>query len=140
MAACSALPPSKRRKLRQALGSVACAHGPGRCLTTALDLDHGLGDPAYHTATDTFHIWIGIISTDAPSRAEAQTAWAPIVADLRRRKRRRWHAVDGPTSAIIATLLDMGWDAQGPWTWESDLGTLFTCPEEELASGGADWG
>ena len=49
-------PPSKRRKLRQALGSVACAHGPGRCLTTALALDHGLGDPAYYTATDTLHI------------------------------------------------------------------------------------
>ena len=73
-AASSALPLSKRRKLRQALGSVACAHGPGRCLTTALALGHGLGDPAYYTATDTLHIWIGILFTDASTRAEAQAA------------------------------------------------------------------
>ena len=87
------------------------AHTPPNAASSA---DHGLSGPAYYTATDTLHIWIGILSTDAGTRAEAISAWVPIVAHLRRLERRRWHAVDGPTSAIIATLLDMGWDPQGP--------------------------
>jgi len=27
-----------------------------------------------------------------------------------------------------------------PWTWESDIGTTFTCSEEQLTNSSADWG
>ena len=97
-------PPSRRRKLRQAVAWVASARSCGRCLTSALALDLGR-DPEYALAQDVPARWIEIITAGAPERAAAQRAWPPLVASLRRAKRHRCRRVDGPASGGTLTTV-----------------------------------
>ena len=48
-----------------------------------------------------------------------------MAAKLKAEGAKKWRRVRGPTAAIIASLLDFGWDPLEPDEWEDDLGLLF---------------
>ena len=111
----------------------------GRCLDTVLQLELGRGDPAFATVFEILEGWIDILAV-ADLRTRAKSAWKKVVLKLKSRTRRgRWMAVTGTTHAMVATLLDLGWDPVGPWHWVSDSGQVYKAQEDQLTGDREDW-
>eukprot|EP00959_Pyramimonas_sp_CCMP1952_P119110 2490372-Pyramimonas_sp.AAC.1 len=63
-----------------------------------------------------FETWFELVAAEPRLRSGIATAWPRVVAKLQRP--RRWNNVVSHLSAVIGTLLDLGWSPDNAaWSW-----------------------
>ena len=118
------LPPTKVKELRRAAGAVISAAKHGRCLTTRLAIEYGDSEPAFAIPLDLITAWFDTL-TQYPNDLEVEEgAWRKVYDRLYLNKN-KWRHVTGSMSAIIATLLDMGWFPCDADAWYDDKGDMW---------------
>ena len=104
------LAPTTLTKLRQAFAKTGMLRKPGGCTTTAYAITVGAGkDPAISLRIELIQAWCDTITHDPAQRAAICKTWDLLRQTLDDRGPTRWNAVAGPTAAVIATLMDIGW-------------------------------
>ena len=90
---------------------------PGCCGTTALVLAFGrFSDPRVTLPLQLFEMWLDILGREPQLVHTLGRAWELAVARLKRAKT-RWLAVRSHLEAVVASLLDLGWEPLGPFHW-----------------------
>jgi ribonuclease HI len=112
------MPPSSITLTRRGAASVCAPKRSGRCLTALLALEYGKDDPAVAIPIGLFREWLNLM-TDPAFHARAEAAWGTIRMDLEKNAKSRWRKIGGPTAAVIATLLDVGWTPCASNLWIS---------------------
>ncbi|CAK0891739.1 unnamed protein product, partial [Prorocentrum cordatum] len=130
--------PSTVTKRRRRVASVVAPRLRGRCLTTLLQLEIGVDDPAFGTVFALLGSWMHIVS-DPQRRKKVRIVWPRIVsAMLKKKPQHRWRGVTGITRAMVVTLLDLEWQPLGPWHWVSKEGEVFGGDDEHALDDDVD--
>ena len=108
------LAPSTVARLRQQFGVASLIRRPGGCTTAAFRFNVGLEkDPTIQLRQELLITWLQVVaSSTVPARA-LYKVWKGLKIHLADAAR-RWHRVQRPMGAVVATLLDLGWDPFGP--------------------------
>jgi hypothetical protein len=97
----------------------------GGCLTTALAITFEPGnDPAQAFPISLLQVWCKLWASDPKWQAAISEVWDRTRKRLESKHLGRWNGVTGHIGAVIATLLDLGWDPVGPATWKDNRGHL----------------
>ena len=104
--------PAMMTKFRSQASVCSGIKAKGKCATTAIFL--GLGedaDPKLHYPCMVVKGWIELWGSTSPTeRAELSRVWIKLVRNIRSGQgKARWKRVKGLASALVATLLDLGW-------------------------------
>jgi hypothetical protein len=67
--------------------------------------------------------WLQVIATTGIRHEALSRVWAKQVKLLD--GPRRWSEIKGPMGAVIATLVDLGWQPQGPTRWADPQGDIW---------------
>ncbi len=98
---------------------------PGGCSTTAIRLGFtSAADPTVSAPKQVLQEWLNLLDELQPQKASLELAWRRLVQQLSTAKS-RWGRVRGPVSAVVATLLDLGWRPLGPACWKDTDGEEF---------------
>eukprot|EP00959_Pyramimonas_sp_CCMP1952_P332821 6969386-Pyramimonas_sp.AAC.1 len=81
-----------------------------------------------------FQTWVEMLpAIVGDARAPLSLAWKKLRRELSQAKS-RWGRIKGPMGAVVANLLDLGWEAPEPWLWVDPVdGEAF-----DLLEGDAD--
>ena len=99
----------------------------GGCLTTALATAFEPGnDPAQVLVVSLLQVWCKQWASDPKWHSAISWVWDRTRARLELKHLGRWNGVTGHIGAVLATLVDLGWDPMEPAKWKDDQGTLWT--------------
>eukprot|EP00959_Pyramimonas_sp_CCMP1952_P409449 8580959-Pyramimonas_sp.AAC.1 len=63
-------------------------------------------------------MWFSILGDGRVNVERVRRGWARVLANLSSKApRQRWRRVCSPMAATICTMLDLGWNPEGPWRW-----------------------
>ncbi len=123
------LAPSTLRRLRAKVAAMSMCHHPGGCSTTAIRLAFSdLADPLVGLRRQLLQEWVRLWRSGLVQRAAVERAWVKIYAGLQA-ARSRWGKAKRPISAVICTLMDVGWRPWHPSSWEDPDGVVFDVGE-----------
>ena len=117
------VPPGQLQAYRALMAKTLAIQRNGGCTTTGISLVLGpKRDPVFQVALETCQLWFDLWQHLPKSHMLIESMWAKVLPTLRNPPT-RWKNVQGPISALIATLLDLGWDPLGPLNWIDFEGT-----------------
>ena len=128
------MPPSTVRSVRRGAGAACAPKRHGRCLTATLAIEYGKDDPGIAIPVALFREWFELMS-DSSYHMRAEAAWHTIVEDLAANAKSRWRKITGPTHAIIATLLDLGWTPLTSRCWIDSDGVDWSVALSDNSTG-----
>ena len=97
------------------------------CLATAIRLMwNEEGDPLVQQPAQVWKKWQQLLRTSPPLRSLLAQAWAKPKLKQLGKVKGRWSKVCGPTTAVIATFLDLG------WKWSMSPATMTNLAEESM--------
>ena len=113
--------PTTLMKMRALFGACCGSRNAGGCTTTAIRMAFDFRmDPMVKQPVELLVMWVSILRDVSHLRSAIERIWDASRLRLLS-TRRRWMR-DGHIDAVIATLLDLGWDPIQPtkWTDEDD--------------------
>ena len=103
------LAPTTLRKLRAQVAAMSMCRHPGGCSATAIRLAFSAAaDPLVGLRRQLLQEWARPWRSGVAPTAAVERAWPRLLASLET-ARSRWGRTKGPISAVISTLLDIGW-------------------------------
>ena len=106
------VPPTTMKKWRHLAAAAAAVYHSGYCPTTALALAYSHDqDPAIFFPAQVIQAWLELWRDQPKHRCQAKLCWSKAKASV---GKHGWRAVKGPITAVIATLQQAGWQAEGP--------------------------
>ena len=127
------MPPTQVAKVRTAAGAVLNNASRGRCLTTRLALEYKDSDPGIAIPMALIDAWIDFLVHHPEDYERAKQTW-PLTLKRLRSAKHRWRKVRGAMSAVIATLLDLGWDPVQVNRWIDGEGSTWHFDDEYIRS------
>ncbi len=121
------LAPSTLRKLRAQVAGISTCRYQGPCATTAIRLGFtGRADPFVALRGELPQNWVQLWHSSElqEERRAVERAWEKLRANLMAAKS-RWGRARGPISAVICTLMDLGWSPVAPSRWVDPDGESF---------------
>ena len=117
------LAPTVVRGFRTKSGKGTGARKSGGCLTTSLATAFGPeNDPAQTFTISLLTVWCKLWASEPQWQAAIKEVWNRVKTRLQAKHLGRWNGVTGHIGAVIATLLDLGWDPASPATWKDPEG------------------
>ena len=126
------LAPSNLTRLRAKAAAATGIVSPGRCPKTAIILGFGrFGDPLHDIAKRMVVSWWSFWHA-APLllKCRLRIAWRKIHRNICTPSWVRWHCVNGPIAALIATLSEAGWHMAYCDVWTDPAGDNFVFDPE----------
>ena len=116
--AAQGLAPTALRRLRAQVAGMSGCKYPGGCASTAIRLTYSEDmDPFIFGRLQLFKEWLFLVRAMGAQMRAVTRAWARTVATLRGAPR-PWQRVMGTISAVVASLLELGWDPQSLVVWQ----------------------
>ena len=125
--------PRDIRRMRAAMIGVVIRNRAGRCPYTISAIEYGSGDALVHTYLKHVQTWWDAWINSDQLRAQARLCWAAIKAHIQATpENRRWRKLPGAISALIAVVLEAGWEPESDDCWVAPGGTRFQIDDEHL--------
>ena len=120
--------PTEMDRLRSLARASTGMDGAGGCKTSIIGLRLGISwDPEVRAVQLQIKEWLKWWWTNPEYRIDAARLWVATRSRLKDMGRtRRWKNVNGPVAAMVAMLLNLGWEPEGPVIWSDDEGFQWT--------------
>ena len=120
------LAPTIVQQFRTRSGKGTGVRKSGGCLTTSLATSFGPeNDPAQVFTISLLQVWCKLWTAEPKWQAAINEVWNRTKLRLQEKHMGRWNGVTGHIGAVIATLLDLGWDPTSPATWKDNEGQVW---------------
>eukprot|EP00973_Karenia_brevis_P069797 9703741-Karenia_brevis.AAC.1 len=94
-----------------------------------------VADPAIQIRVQIITDWCEIWQQSQTKHKHWTKAWRQLHAKLSKLPAtRRWHYVRGGITAVMATLMDIGWACPWPHKWRADNGDKFELTDSPMDS------
>ena len=124
--------PTPLMHTRTSAGAATAPKKAGRCLTTLLALRKSSDDPGISIPMGLVREWLSLLASSEAVRHRASKTWRSMVKFMKARPKSRWRHIGGPAAAVIATLLDAGWNPSSYHKWKDPQGGPWaTCRFED---------
>jgi ribonuclease HI len=118
------LAPTAILQIRRQFAAAAMIRRSGGCTTTAFALTVGPdSDPMVSIRVELLQCWLQVASTTTVQPVALEKVWCKQAKTLAGPL--RWGKVKGPMGAVIATLMDLGWQPEGPTRWGDPQGNRW---------------
>ena len=119
------MPPTTIRKLKATLAVCSGLRKSGGCTSTSLQLQGGeAADPEFYIRHELLDTWLGVWGELPKLHMAISVVWGRLLEKLRVKS--RWNRTTGIMGAVISTLLDVGWEPEGPVDWRDPSGKLVS--------------
>ena len=103
------------------------------CSITAHRLILSGWDPFVEIPLRLLMAWAALMMAEPVRGRQMEQIWAKAVYAVTRRGNKIWQFVKGPITAVVATLLDMGWHEIGPASWLEPSGAIWDLKGDDLS-------
>lgn len=120
----------RERAVSRGLAHQAICSGQAAGRSATIDIALSLGkskEPLLISTIAMVREWLKWWKRSPDQHIRAAKVWSATKHNLQKLETsaKRWRAVTGPTSALIATLLDLGWNPVGPNFWRDRSGETW---------------
>eukprot|EP00959_Pyramimonas_sp_CCMP1952_P143558 3005286-Pyramimonas_sp.AAC.1 len=110
-------PPSRLLRVRRQASSAIAGAKRGICLTSVLEATMGSKDPGLEVPKQLVWGWLTVWFSRPDIHQQVKRSWTASLHHIQVAGKVRWRRVRGPVSAVIATLIERGWNCPSPQIW-----------------------